>query len=589
MQELVNSINEIVWGVPMIVLIISTGVYFTVRSGFFQLRRIKLWLSETACALLSRNARRSDGKGISQFQAMSTALAATIGTGNIAGVATAIAAGGAGAVFWMWVSAFFGMMTSFAENVLGIYYRKKSENGEWCGGAMYYISEGLGNKKGLKRIAKPLAVLFAVFCTLASFGIGNMTQVNSISSALESEFNIPTTVTGIILAVITSLVIVGGIKRIGKVTERLVPIMATFYIVGCLIIFFLNFESIPRVFSDIVTNAFDFSAVFGGVGGYAVMRAVNMGFRRGVFSNEAGLGSSVTVNASSDVKEPVVQGMWGMFEVFFDTIIMCTLTAFVLLSSPSSAVSFEEALSSVSLEPTYFSICEDDERTQLIDCNINPKFIIADETAEAGTYTEYSATTVYGTRLTVRLRNSEEALSEDDFIYTNVMKLTGVQGKNPDGSLMTDENGDPLITGIKISEVDGVPLVAYAFGQKLGGISGKILAIAVVLFAFSTVLGWSCYGAGALGYLFGGKSAAIYRAVYVCFIVVGCTVNLQLVWSISDTLNALMAVPNIIAVLLLSDKVIRLTNNYISRKIYCSGESPLLSSDIGIQREQEKL
>lgn len=589
LQGIVDNINGVVWGVPMIALIISAGVYFTVRTGFFQVRRIKLWLGETFGALLNKKAGKSGGNGISQFQAMSTALAASIGTGNIAGVATAIAAGGPGAVFWMWVSAFFGMMTSFAENVLGIYYRKKNEKGEWRGGAMYYISEGLAAKKGIRRISKPLAVMFAAFCMLASFGIGNMTQANSISSALESEFNVPTIATGIILAVIISLVIVGGIKRIGKVTEKLVPIMAGFYIAGCLIIFILNYECIPLVFSDIIGNAFDFSAVFGGVGGYVISRAVNMGFRRGVFSNEAGLGSSVTVNAASDVKEPVVQGMWGMFEVFFDTIVMCTLTAFVLLSSPSSAVSFEEALGSVSTEPVYFCISGGEETERLVDCNINPKFVIADETAKAGTYTEYQATTVYGTRLTVRLENADEAETESDFLYTNVMKLTGTQGKNPDGSPMTGENGNPLITGVEISEVDGVPLVAYAFGQKLGGISGKILAIAVVLFAFSTVLGWSYYGTGALGYLFGERSAVVYRVLYVCFVVVGCAVDLQLVWSISDTLNALMAVPNIIAVLLLSDKVLMITKNYISRKVCGSGEKPLLSSDKKIQAEQEKI
>ena len=247
--EVNNAVNSVVWGVPMLVLIISTGIYMTVRTHFFQLTRIKHWANETFLAIFKKKSvtKTNEKKAISQFQALSTALAATIGTGNIAGVATAIAVGGPGAVFWMWFSAFFGMMTNFSENVLGIYYRKKNQHGEWSGGAMYYITEGLKDKKGVGHIAKPLAVLFSLFCILASFGIGNMTQVNSISSAMKSNLNIPTIVTGIALAVIAALVIVGGIKRIAGVTEKLVPFMALFYIIGCLIIFISNYHQIPYV------------------------------------------------------------------------------------------------------------------------------------------------------------------------------------------------------------------------------------------------------------------------------------------------------------------------------------------------------
>lgn len=236
-----SAVNGVVWGIPMLVLIIATGIYMTVRTGFFQITKIKHWANETFLAIFKKRSvtKTKEKKAISQFQALSTALAATIGTGNIAGVATAIAVGGPGAVFWMWLSAFFGMMTNYSENVLGIFYRKKNDHGEWSGGAMYYINEGLKDRKGFKHIAKPLAVLFSVFCVLASFGIGNMTQVNSISSAMKSNFNIPNIVTGIALAVIAALVIVGGIKRIASVTEKLVPFMALFYIVGCLVIFFL--------------------------------------------------------------------------------------------------------------------------------------------------------------------------------------------------------------------------------------------------------------------------------------------------------------------------------------------------------------
>ncbi len=587
-----SAVNGVVWGIPMLVLIISTGIYMTVRTGFFQITKIKHWANETFLAIFKKRSvtKTKEKKAISQFQALSTALAATIGTGNIAGVATAIAVGGPGAVFWMWLSAFFGMMTNYSENVLGIFYRKKNDHGEWSGGAMYYINEGLKDRKGFRHIAKPLAVLFSIFCVLASFGIGNMTQVNSISSAMKSNFNIPTIVTGIALAVIAALVIVGGIKRIASVTEKLVPFMALFYIIGCLIIFFSNFHQIPYVFSSIFSNAFNFGAIAGGVGGYIIKRAVTMGFKRGVFSNEAGLGSSVMVHSASDVKEPVVQGMWGIFEVFFDTIIVCTLTSFVILSSPAESKTFNEAMQSISTEAQYFEIhtASDGSVVNLIDDNVNALYKTAPENAAEGTYTEYAAKTVYGQDLTVKLLNADAASGESDFTYANVMEIRGVQGKNADGTLMTDENGNPVITSVKIAEVNGVPLVTYAFSLRLGSLAGKILAVAILLFAFSTVLGWSFYGTKALEYLFGTKATIVYKVIFVLFVIVGCTMNLSLAWDIADTLNGLMAVPNLIGVLLLSATVIRITGNYVRRKIRKTNpdETPMLSVYSDIQAEQ---
>lgn len=587
-----SAVNGVVWGIPMLVLIISTGIYMTVRTGFFQITKIKHWANETFLAIFKKRSvtKTKEKKAISQFQALSTALAATIGTGNIAGVATAIAVGGPGAVFWMWLSAFFGMMTNYSENVLGIFYRKKNDHGEWSGGAMYYINEGLKDRKGFRHIAKPLAVLFSIFCVLASFGIGNMTQVNSISSAMKSNFNIPTIVTGIALAVIAALVIVGGIKRIASVTEKLVPFMALFYIIGCLIIFFSNFHQIPYVFSSIFSNAFNFGAIAGGVGGYIIKRAVTMGFKRGVFSNEAGLGSSVMVHSASDVKEPVVQGMWGIFEVFFDTIIVCTLTSFVILSSPAESKTFNEAMQSISTEAQYFEIhtASDGSVVNLIDDNVNALYKTAPENAAEGTYTEYAAKTVYGQDLTVKLLNADAASGESDFTYANVMEIRGVQGKNADGTLMTDENGNPVITSVKIAEVNGVPLVTYAFSLRLGSLAGKILAVAILLFAFSTVLGWSFYGTKALEYLFGTKATIVYKVIFVLFVIVGCTMNLSLAWDIADTLNGLMAVPNLIGVLLLSATVIRITGNYVRRKIRKTNpdETPMLSVYTDIQAEQ---
>lgn len=587
-----SAVNGVVWGVPMLVLILSTGIYMTVRTGFFQITKIKHWANETFLAIFKKRSvtKTKDKKAISQFQALSTALAATIGTGNIAGVATAIAVGGPGAVFWMWLSAFFGMMTNYSENVLGIFYRKKNDLGEWSGGAMYYINEGLKDRKGFRHIAKPLAALFSVFCLLASFGIGNMTQVNSISSAMKSSFNIPAIVTGVVLALIAALVIVGGIKRIASVTEKLVPFMALFYIIGCLVIFFSNFHQIPYVFSSIFSNAFNFEAIAGGVGGYVIKRAVTMGFKRGVFSNEAGLGSSVMVHSASDVKEPVVQGMWGIFEVFFDTIIVCTLTSFVILSSPAESKTFNEAMQSISTEAQYFEIHtpSDGSVVNLIDDNINALCKVAPKDAAEGTYTEYAAKTVYGQELTVKLLNADAANGESDFTYANVMEIRGVQGKNADGTLMIDGNGNPIITSVEITEVNGVPLVTYAFSLRLGSFAGKLLAIAILLFAFSTVLGWSFYGTKALEYLFGTKATIVYKVIFVLFVIVGCTMDLSLAWDLGDTFNGLMAIPNLIGVLLLSATVFRITGNYIRRKIRKTDpdEEPMLSVYTDIQAEQ---
>lgn len=591
--ESVNSkVNGVVWGIPMLILIITTGIYMTARTGFFQITKIKYWANETFLAIFKKKSvtKTNEKKAISQFQALSTALAATIGTGNIAGVATAIAVGGPGAVLWMWLSAFFGMMTNYSENVLGIFFRKKNDHGEWSGGAMYYLEEGLKDRKGMKHIAKILAVLFSVFCVLASFGIGNMTQVNSISSAMKSNFNIPALVTGIVLAIIAALVIVGGIKRIASVTEKLVPFMALFYIVGCLVIFFSNFKQIPYVFSSIFANAFNFSAVAGGVGGYVIKRAVTMGFKRGVFSNEAGLGSSVMVHSASDVKEPVIQGMWGIFEVFFDTIIVCTLTAFVILSSPANSKTFDDAMTSIDTKAQYFEIhtAADGGVVNLIDANINPKIKLASDDAAEGTYTEYAAKTVYGQDLTLKLVNKDNASGEGDFTYANVMEVKGIQGKNADGTPMVDANGNPIITSVEINEVNGVPLVTYAFSQRLSSVAGKILAIAILLFAFSTVLGWSFYGTKALEYLFGTKATIVYKVLFVLFIIVGCTMNLSLAWDIADTFNGLMAIPNLIGVLALSGIVFSITKNYVGRRIKKDGsaEEPMLSAYPEIQSEQ---
>jgi len=573
-----DRLNALVWGVPGLLLLVGTGIYFTIRTGFFQVVHFGHWNRNTILAIFQKKdvRRNTDSSAISQFAALATALSATIGTGNIAGVATALALGGPGAVFWMWFSAFFGMMTNYSENVLGIYYRKKNEANEWTGGAMYYIEEGFKGKKFFGRIGRPLAVLFCVFAVTASFGIGNMSQMNSISTTMEANFGIPVLVTGFVLAGVAALVIVGGIQRIARVTEKLVPFMAVFYIVGALVIFFTNIEQAGYIFSSIFADAFNFSAVAGGVGGYVIKRAVTWGFKRGVFSNEAGLGSSVMVHSASNVKEPVIQGMWGIFEVFFDTIVVCTMTAFILLSSTTNAVTLKEALSNVSVGTQYFELADRANYTgeiPLIDEKYNE---VITQTGAEGEGSDVTITTADGRAFTYALEPAAE-IGEKGYIYTNVMSVTGVDG-----------NGDGLVDSVVLDQVNGAPLVTYAFSQRFGDWGAKFVTIAVLLFAFSTILGWSYYGTKTFEYLFGTKATTYYKVAFVAMIVVGATMKLQLAWDLSDTFNGLMMIPNLIGILVLSGTVVKITRSYTSRKLskHPSGEEPVISAYPDIQKAQ---
>ena len=470
----------------MLVLLVGTGILMTVLTRFFQISHIGHWFKNTLGGIfknkhVTAHTSRHD-RQISQFQSLCTALAATIGTGNIAGVAAALATGGPGAIFWMWIVAFFGMMTNYSENVLGIYYRRKNSEGEWCGGAMYYLKDGLGSKKGCKQIGAVLAVLFSIFCILASFGIGNMSQINSIAVNLNSVFGLPRLVTGIALMVVAALVIVGGLKRIASVTEMLVPFMAVLYVIGCIVIVCSHITMVGPAFAAIIKGAFAMKAVGGGIVGSGVKAAVTWGMKRGVFSNEAGLGSSVMVHSASNVKEPVRQGMWGIFEVFADTIVVCTLTALAVLSS-------------------------------------------------------------------------------------GVMNLE---------------------TGAMISTSEKTALVAEAFSGTLGVAGGWFIAVAITLFAFSTVLGWSVYGSKAFEYLFGTKAMIAYKIVFVVFVVFGATMDLSLAWDLSDTFNGLMAMPNLIGVVVLSGTVMKITQNYIDRVIKGKDIKPMYSALPEVQKEQEE-
>lgn len=492
-----DAVNGFVWVKIGLVLLIGTGVIMTVATRFFQVSHLAHWWKETIGSIFGKGSasrQKTDKKTISQFQALCTALAATIGTGNIAGVSAAIVLGGPGAVFWMWVAAFLGMMTNYSENVLGIYYRRRNKDGEWSGGAMYYLADGLGKKKGMKWVGKILAVLFAVFAILASFGIGNMGQVNKITLNIQSAFipdplalgsvgGIPviSILIGVALMILAALIILGGLQRIASFAERVVPFMSVIYVIGALVICVMNFRNVGAMFAAIFKFAFGVKAAVGGAVGIAVSQVITQGCKRGVFSNEAGLGSSVMVHSSSNVKEPVRQGMWGIFEVFFDTFIVCTMTAIVVLSSGH------------------------------ID----------------------------------------------------------------------------LATGLAKEGVSDATLVAQVFGESFGYAGEAFIALAMLLFAFTTVLGWSQYGTKAVEYLFGTKATIVYKIIFVLMIISGAVMTSSLAWDISDTFNGLMMIPNLIGVVVLFPVVSRITRNYVNRIIKNKKEAPMLSYDPDIEREME--
>ncbi len=499
--ERVNGeVNSVVWGAFGLLLLIGTGVIVTVLTKFFQVSHIGLWFKHTLGSLFKKEViKHSKEKGsISPFQALCTALAATVGTGNIAGVAAAITIGGAGAVFWMWVAAFFGMMTNYSENVLGIYFRRKNANGEWSGGAMYYLADGLGKKKGTKWVGKILAILFCIFAMLASFGIGSMGQVNKIVTNVAQAFDVSALssvevfsgislyniILGAIIMILTALITLGGLKRIANVAEKLVPFMVVLFIVGSLAIIGVNYMSILPAFKAIFVNAFCPEAFVGGGIGAIVSKVVTQGFKRGVFSNEAGLGSSVMVHSNSNIKEPVKQGMWGIFEVFADTMIVCTLTALVVLTAGG-------------LEGGVFNVAT--------------------------------------------------------------------------GEIAAGYNDATLVGG------------AFNSVFPWGGIGEKFIAIAMFLFAFTTVLGWSHYGSKAWEYLFGAKTTIIFRIIHVCTVIFGAVLTSSLAWDISDTFNGLMMIPNLIGVLALSPLVVKITKNYLRREKKGEDIEPMYNDDAEVQ------
>ena len=455
--ETINTaVNNFIWGVPAMICIIGVGLYLSLRTHFIQIRKFIYALKNTVGRMFKRQ-DASDG-ALTPFQAVCTALAATVGTGNIAGVAGAIAIGGPGAVFWMWVSALLGMCTKYSEVTLAVHFREKNPHGDWVGGPMYYIKNGLATHWHW------LAVLFSAFGVLTVFGTGNATQVNTITTAIdsallnfhlipESSLSTLNLALGILITITVALVLLGGIKRIGKVTEKLVPFMAVFYILLALGVVLLNINRVPAVFASIFTGAFRPAAVTGGIVG-SFFTSMQKGVARGIFSNEAGLGTGSIAHACADTSEPVKQGLFGIFEVFADTIVICTLTALVILCSG---------------------------------INVN-----------------------YGTAA-------------------------------------------------------GAELTISGFTATYGSWVSVFTAVALCCFAFSTIIGWGLYGARCIEFLFSEKIIKPFMVVYSLVAILGATVDLGLLWSIAETFNGLMSIPNLIALFLLAGTVVRLTKEYFSR------------------------
>lgn len=448
-----SAVNSFVWGPVMLVFLVGTGVFLMIRLKGKPLTNLGYALRQ----VFSRSSvKKSDTQGegdITPFQSLMTALAATIGTGNIVGVATAMTLGGPGALFWMWVAAIFGLATKYAESVLAVKYRVVNQDGQMSGGPMFALKNGFK----VKWLGSLLAVLFALFAVIASFGIGNLTQGNSISEALATTFSVPTWVTGLIVAVMAAIVVLGGIKSIGSVSAKIVPFMAVFYAIGGIICICINGQNVPKGLSDIFTAAFSPQALGGGFAGITIASAMRFGVARGVFSNEAGLGSAPIAAAAAKTDHPCRQGYINMTGTFFDTIIVCTLTGLVVASS-----------------------------------------------GLVGTIDPATGETITGATLTIN-----------------------------------------------------------AFASALGPVGSFIVTLGLVLFAFSTILGWEYYGEKSLEYLVkSDKARFAYRLIFSIVAYFGCVTTLEIVWDFSDTANGLMAIPNLISLIVLSGVVVKLTNEY---------------------------
>ena len=551
-SDILVKIDDFVWGPVMLVLLVGTGIFLTIRTHALCWRNLPYALK----SVLSKEARQKKGeRDVSPFSALMTALAATIGTGNIVGVATAMVSGGPGALVWMWISAAFGLTSKFSECMLAIKYREVNEKGEMSGGPMYTMKKGFKNKK----LGAALGWLFALFAVIASFGIGNLTQGNSISSALNATFGVPTWITGIVITILAMLIILGGIKSISKVSQVVVPVMALFYIVAGIIIILGNIRNIPAGVAMIFKMAFSVQAVGGGLCGSLVasmMNAMRFGVARGVFSNEAGMGSAAITAAAASTNDPVRQGYINMTGTFWDTIVVCTITGLCIASSGVLGTTDTSATGTYAYEAeaetgadSQLTLSLDDGKTVS-----NKMYMVSD----------------FGYDETAQAQTMDLALGKEKLSLTREGRAEGaVDEANPElAGTWKDKSGNEYIFSedgkLEYRElVVGSALTIAAFKTILGTPGAWLVCIAIALFAFSTILGWEYHGEKAFEYLFNThKYNIVYRVIFSLVVYLGATTTLKIAWNFSDIANALMAIPNLICMIALSGVIVEEMNRY---------------------------
>ena len=544
LQSVLSSISNVVWGWPMVIILVGTGIYLTFQLGFPQFR-----LFRHAWRVISGHYDNPDDEGdINHFEALSAALSATIGIGNIAGVATAVHWGGPGALFWMWITALFGMATKFTTCTLSHKYRTIHADGTASGGPMYSIERGLGSSW------KSFAILFAVLALMTSLGTPNMVQSNTVAVSLQRDFGVPPFISGLVMAGIVGIVIVGGIKRIGKVASRLVPFMAAIYILGALVILAVHYQNILPAFGLIFKNAFTPTAEIGGFFGSAWIVTLTWGIKRGLFSNEAGLGSAPIAHAAAKTKESVREGVVAMVGPFIDTIIICTLTGLVLVTTGVWHEKFEDVLEGQYLSE--LTVYAGEITGAGIESNVPYTGKIRVQEGEVlGNYSIFHET---GTVDDYLIQTKDDLADYSHF--TGVLTIE-------EGEIISTnkEPTDLAITG-KVA-LTGAELTAQGFSRGLPGKWGNyIVSIGVILFAFSTALAWSYYGDRSIEYIVGAKGIMPYRIIFVVFLFLGSILTLNSVWMFADIAMALMAIPNLLATLGLAGKVREWTQTYITAK-----------------------
>jgi alanine or glycine:cation symporter, AGCS family len=539
-EKIVEVGNSLVWGSPsalpwIIAVLLGAGLFVTLRLGFVQLRR----LGHSIRCVLGRYDDPNDPGDVNHFQALATALSATVGIGNIAGVAFAIHYGGPGALFWMWLTAFFGMALKFSECTLAVHYRSFDDRGSVAGGPMYYIERGLGKSW------KPLAVFFAFCAVIASFGGGNMNQANTVAQSAWADFRVPSWVIGLVLAVGVFAVIVGGIKSIARVTSRLVPVMAIVYVTGALLILLLHVTEVPGAFATIFTEAFNPKAGLGGAAAGTFMWTLLWGVRRGLFSNEAGQGSAPIAHAAAKTDEPVREGAVALLEPLIDTLVICTLTGLVIVTTgvfhdkhperaPLTAVSVELVAEAPDAEPLEVPVTEGRQELLVFSFNDGPV--------------------------------------DDALVLRGADPFTGTLRFDPEaGALSAPSGSDFRVEELAVRGemyLKGSPLTASGFQRglsPLGDWGNYIVTLCVFLFAFSTMISWSYYGDRCVVYLFGTRYVIVYRVIFCALIFVGAITAVEVVWDYGDLALGLMTVPNLIAVVLLSPKIVKLSRDYFAR------------------------